>query len=55
VLGAKPTMSHVAARREIRELIDCLHLPVDAPDTAPIHEAILPQPPAPESAPATVL
>jgi chromosome partitioning protein len=28
VLGVKPTMSHVAARREIRELIDNLRLPV---------------------------
>jgi chromosome partitioning protein len=35
VLGVKPTMSHVAARREIRELIDNLRLPIrwslDAP------------------------
>ena len=28
VLGVKPTMSHVAARREIRELIDNLRLPM---------------------------
>jgi chromosome partitioning protein len=28
VLGVKPTMSHVAARREIRELVDGLGLPV---------------------------
>jgi chromosome partitioning protein len=28
VLGVKPTMSHVAARREIRELIDNLRLPI---------------------------
>ena len=28
VLGVKPTMSHVAARREIRELVDALRLPV---------------------------
>jgi chromosome partitioning protein len=32
VLGAEPTMSHVAARREIRELVDSLHL---APAAAP--------------------
>jgi len=28
ILGVEPTMSHVAARREIRELIDCLRLPM---------------------------
>ena len=28
VLGVKPTMSHVAARREIRELVDALRLPI---------------------------
>ena len=26
-LGGEPTMSHVAGRQEIRELVDCLHLP----------------------------
>lgn len=30
VLGAEPTMSHVAARREIRELLDALRLPQPA-------------------------
>ena len=28
VIGVRPTMSHVAARREIRELVDALRLPV---------------------------
>jgi chromosome partitioning protein len=34
VLGVRPTMSHVAARREIRELLEALHLPVRAPAMA---------------------
>jgi chromosome partitioning protein len=28
-LGAEPTLSHLAARREIRELLDLLKLPID--------------------------
>ena len=35
VLGRRPTMSHVAARAEIRELIDWLNLPMRAPAIAP--------------------
>lgn len=35
VLGVRPTMSHVAARREIRELIENLHLPGLWPLSAP--------------------
>jgi len=35
VLGVKPTMSHVAARREIRELIDNLRLPMGWSTPAP--------------------
>ena len=29
-LGGEPTISHVAGRQEIRDLVDCLHLPGDA-------------------------
>ena len=36
VLGVKPTMSHVAARREIRELIDRLRLPRRWTTAAPV-------------------
>ncbi len=36
VLGARPTLSHVAARGEIRDLVECLRLPVRAPATAPM-------------------
>lgn len=36
VLGVKPTMSHVAARREIRELIDKLRLPVRWTTASPV-------------------
>ncbi len=47
VLGTRPTMSHVAARAEIRDLVDCLNLPVRAPATAPFADepgpAIAPQ------------
>jgi chromosome partitioning protein len=38
VLGTRPTMSHVAARAEIRDLVDWLNLPVRAPATAPFAE-----------------
>jgi hypothetical protein len=38
ILGAKPTMSHVAARREIRELIDNLRLPVRWSPESPLSE-----------------
>ncbi len=41
VLGTRPTMSHVAARAEIRELVDCLRLPVRAPALA-TDEAVMP-------------
>jgi chromosome partitioning protein len=34
VLGSEPTMSHVAARREIRELLDALRLPAKASEPA---------------------
>ena len=37
-LGVRPTVSHVAARREIHELIDCLGLPSDPPLAAPAVE-----------------
>jgi chromosome partitioning protein len=40
-LGSEPTMSHVAGRREIRELIDCLRLPL------PAGRILAPEPPAP--------
>ncbi len=40
LLGTRPTMSHVAARSEIRELVDSLQLPVRG----------LPLPPPPEAA-----
>jgi chromosome partitioning protein len=33
-LGRPPTMSHLAARREVRELIDSLDLPMPAPPAA---------------------
>ncbi len=39
VLGTRPTMSHVAARSEIRDLIDCLRLPVRPPAVAPLEQA----------------
>ncbi len=42
ILGHRPTMSHVAARAEIRELIDCLRLPMPAPATAPLAEEAVP-------------
>ncbi len=43
VLGRRPTMSHVAARAEIRELIETLRLPVRAPAIVPLaEEAIMP-------------
>ena len=35
VLGTRPTMSHVAARSEIRELVECLNLPVGGAAVAP--------------------
>ncbi len=35
VLGRRPTMSHVAARAEIRELVEWLNLPMRAPAIAP--------------------
>jgi chromosome partitioning protein len=39
VLGTRPTMSHVAARTEIRDLVDWLNLPVAAAAMAPLAEA----------------
>jgi len=43
VLGRRPTMSHVAARAEIRELVEALRLPMPVPATAPqAEEAIAP-------------
>jgi chromosome partitioning protein len=42
VLRTRPTMSHLTARNEIRELIDCLHLPLKAPATAPVDMADAP-------------
>jgi chromosome partitioning protein len=42
VLGVRPTMSHVAARREIRELIDNLRLPVRWALSAPVTGALTP-------------
>ncbi|CAN5124718.1 division plane positioning ATPase MipZ [soil metagenome] len=56
VLGVKPTMSHVAARREIRELLDCLHLPLGAPATAaePANPASYPRQQLAEPAPVTL-
>ncbi len=44
VLGTRPTMSHLAARSEIRELVEMLHLPVKAPATAPAAESVEPAP-----------
>ena len=38
LLGRRPTMSHVAARAEIRELIEGLRLPMPAPAIAPLAE-----------------
>ena len=47
VLGRRPTMSHVAARSEIRELVECLRLPGWAPAIAPlVQEAGSLMPPA---------
>jgi len=40
VLGVRPTMSHVAARREIRELVDRLRLPVRWTVPAPAFDAL---------------
>ena len=48
VLRTKPTMSHLAARSEIRELIECLNLPVRAPSTAPVEIADAPTTPPAE-------
>lgn len=42
VLGVRPTMSHVAARREIRELIENLQLPLRWPVSAPVAGAPAP-------------
>ena len=36
VLGTRPTMSHVAARAEIRDLVDWLNLPMRSPAMAPL-------------------
>jgi chromosome partitioning protein len=41
VLGVKPTMSHVAARREVRELVDSLRLPVRWSTSAPVSNEIM--------------
>jgi chromosome partitioning protein len=41
VLGVKPTMSHVAARREVRELVDSLRLPVRWSTAAPVSNEIM--------------
>jgi chromosome partitioning protein len=42
VLGVKPTMSHVAARREIRELVDGLRLPVRWATSEPVTASLMP-------------
>ena len=42
VLGVKPTMSHVAARREIRELVDSLRLPVRWAMSEPVTAVTMP-------------
>jgi chromosome partitioning protein len=47
VLGTRPTMSHVAARAEIRDLVDWLRLPVAAPAIAPLGGAAAAMPPVP--------
>ena len=45
LLGRRPTMSHVAARAEIRELVESLRLPMPAPVMAPpVDEAMVPLP-----------
>ncbi len=47
VLGTRPTMSHVAARSEIRELVECLRLPAGGTAVAPPTEetgTVLPLP-----------
>lgn len=41
VLGVKPTMSHVAARREIRELVENLRLPGRWNEAAPVPEEMI--------------
>jgi chromosome partitioning protein len=43
VLGVKPTMSHVAARREIRELVDGLRLPVRWATSEPVTASMMPE------------
>jgi chromosome partitioning protein len=52
VLGVKPTMSHVAARREIRELIDRLRLPMRWTTAAPVAGGMIAT--LPESVPLSV-
>ena len=41
VLGVRPTMSHLSARREIRELVDNLRLPDQRPPSSPLSGAAL--------------
>ncbi len=58
VLGTRPTMSHVAARAEIRELVDCLNLPVRAPamvSPAEIGDPLMPPPMSASAEQAVVL
>ncbi len=43
-LGSEPTMSHVAGRREIRELIEYLRLPQPTPRQAATRPPVQPQP-----------
>ena len=47
VLGTRPTMSHVAARAEIRELVESLHLPLHRPAIAPSADEVGPVMPVP--------
>jgi chromosome partitioning protein len=42
VLGTRPTMSHVAARSEIRELVECLHLPERTALARPMADPAMP-------------
>ena len=41
VLGIRPTMSHLTARREIRELVDSLRLPAPGASSAPVSAVAL--------------
>ena len=42
ILGVKPTMSHLTARREIRDLVDALHLPAERPEPVIVPKALFP-------------